>query len=84
MTLSHEERAEIRDTIEVCETYLEDARAHEGRNMGPFSHLFDTAGVDFARAQIAFERARLEEDDTLAEEAIGEEDLRVERGLMGT
>lgn len=58
-----EQRAEILDTIEVCKTYLADAKANEGKSLGGFSHMFDAEGIAFAKAQIDFELDRLAELD---------------------
>jgi len=59
MTIA-EQRAEILDTIEVCEAYLADAEKHADHKMpAGYAHLFDAEGVAFAKAQIAFEKDRL-------------------------
>jgi len=61
MKNNDELRAEIMDTIEVCETYLKDAERHANKAMpAGYAHLFDADGIAFAKAQIAFEKGRLE------------------------
>lgn len=54
-----ETREEILDTIEVCETYLKNAEEYTEKH-GP-SFLFKADAIEFAKAQVAFERAKLDE-----------------------
>lgn len=52
------EREEILDTIEVCKTFLADAEKNAGK--GAVSHIFTPSAIEFAKAQIIYETARLE------------------------
>ena len=63
-TKANETRAEILDTIRVCEDFLANAAENEGKNLGPLAHVFSPEALAFAKAQIAFERGRLAELDT--------------------
>lgn len=49
-------REEILDTIKVCTEYLGDAAAHAGQTLGA---VFSADAIAFAKAQIAYETARL-------------------------
>ena len=55
----NETREEIQDTIDVCQSYIDDAAANAE------SHLFDPAAVDFARKQIAFENKKIDMLDAI-------------------
>ena len=57
-TLS-EETAERLDTIETCETYLADYEAHIAAGGSNAGGAFNITAADFAKAQIAFERAAI-------------------------
>jgi len=63
--MAKETREEILDTIEVCEEYLLDAAEHGGK--GAFAHIFAPESIEFAKGQIAFERAKLEALDEFAD-----------------
>jgi hypothetical protein len=55
---TQEARAEIEDTIKICQQYLDDA-AENARTGGHHNDLFNPTDLKFAKDQIAFEKQRL-------------------------
>lgn len=51
---------QVQETIQFLEQYLEGSRAAEGKDLGPFAHVYGREAVQSAKAQLAFERTRLE------------------------
>lgn len=50
---------DVQGTISMLEEYLQGAKEAEGKDLGPFAHIYGKEAVEFAKAQLAFERERL-------------------------